>query len=337
MRASEAGGDESLAARENMATLTRYVTTRRISNAKTEVDVSRAGWSNTVLLHAALTTVPIAFPQVRSRLKVQLRASQRLLEAAVAASGLNTASGKLPEGVPPLPLSSASKYHTLGAIAEHANGSTGVAIAGDASSGGEVSAGTPQPLEYNPGSWRQRLSDFDFYPYSTARALRRWFHAKAAAAPPLPARLRSALESIVGSLWFEVLSMCLVFCNVFLLCLEEYGQSATRTSLLRDGNYVLTFMFFLEIMCRWGAAGRAYLDHGLNRAELTILVVSVLDVGAQFSGLVNRVKGLSALRAVRAVRVLRLVRLSAAWSAVLSQIASQVPAALYAVSQVACT
>jgi len=76
--------------------------------------------------------------------------------------------------------------------------------------------------------------------------------------------------------------MALVLCNVVLLATEEHGQSSARTRLLRDGNYALTFMFFLEIAMRWGAAGRAYLSHGINVAELCILVVSVLDVGAQF-------------------------------------------------------
>ena len=240
--------------------------------------------------------------------------------------GSAAASSKRVPLLPPLSISSASKYQHRGVVADIASPPPD----SDASCGAAPTIEAPENEPYDPGSWRRRLDDCDFYPYATIRASRRGCRACIHAIPPLPLWLRAGLHRIVSTLAFETASMCLVICNVVVLCMEQFGQSAQRTELLRNANYALTFMFFVEISMRWGAAGLSYLDHGINRTELLILVLSVLDVGAQFSRLVLKYKALGGLRAVRAMRILRLVRLSDAWSNVLGNIVEQVPAALYA-------
>lgn len=284
--------------------------------------------------------LPCPPSQVRSRLRDFRVASRRFTVAAVNASGLATPSTYLQANPDAAllalrpPPSSASKYVMAGTDAtalamssQHGPSHSDKGAAVDAAQAAVPADALPP---YNPGSLAQRIDDFDFYPYATARVLRGWCATAVADAPALPLLLRAFLQRVVGTLAFETLSMCLIICNLVLLSIEEYGQSAARTRLLRDGNYALTFMFFVEILMRWGAAGTAYFNINFNRVEFAILVLSVLDVGAQFTGLVTRFRALGGLRASRAMRALRLVRFSNAWSGVLGQIAGQIPAALYA-------
>lgn len=84
---------------------------------------------------------------------------------------------------------------------------------------------------------------------------------------------------------------------------------------------------------RWGSAGDAYLRNSrLARVDVSILLVSLLDVVAQASGLAARYSSVNALRTVRAFRVLRLVRLSSGAMAVFDRIAQAIPAAVNALA-----
>ncbi len=65
---------------------------------------------------------------------------------------------------------------------------------------------------------------------------------------------------------------------------------------------------------------------------MSILVISLLDVISQASGLSDRYSTFRSLRVIRALRVLRLTRLSGAWMSVLDRIAQAVPAALNALA-----
>ncbi len=70
----------------------------------------------------------------------------------------------------------------------------------------------------------------------------------------------------------------------------------------------------------------------INKIDTAILIVSILDVLSQASGLSERNSTFRSLRAVRALRVLRLTRLSGAWMTVLDRIVHAIPAALHALA-----
>lgn len=70
---------------------------------------------------------------------------------------------------------------------------------------------------------------------------------------------------------------------------------------------------------RWGAAGLHHWRDGVNIAEGLVLVVSIVDIAAQFSGAPPG-SPLASLRVVRALRVLRLSFISSAWLRVLKRI-----------------
>jgi len=80
---------------------------------------------------------------------------------------------------------------------------------------------------------------------------------------------------------------------------------------------------------RWGSIGIRHWHDGVNIAEGAVLLVSIIDIGAQFSG-VTRGSPLASLRVVRAFRVLRLSFISSAWVKVLRRIGRAVPFALSA-------
>lgn len=70
---------------------------------------------------------------------------------------------------------------------------------------------------------------------------------------------------------------------------------------------------------RWGAAGLHHWNDGVNIAEGLVLIVSIVDIAAQFYG-VPPGSPLASLRVVRALRVLRLTFISSAWLRVLKRI-----------------
>ena len=83
---------------------------------------------------------------------------------------------------------------------------------------------------------------------------------------------------------------------------------------------------------RVGALGPKYFSSNIARIEFAILVLSILDICAQASGLAQQHSSLNALRIVRAFRVLRLVRLSPEWMDVFNRIIQALPSALTALS-----
>ena len=70
---------------------------------------------------------------------------------------------------------------------------------------------------------------------------------------------------------------------------------------------------------RWGASGLKHWHDGINVAEGLVLVVSIVDIAAQFAGVIPG-SPLASLRVVRAFRVLRLSFISSAWVRVLKRI-----------------
>ena len=83
---------------------------------------------------------------------------------------------------------------------------------------------------------------------------------------------------------------------------------------------------------RWLSDGTLYLRPRINVFELGILLVSLVDIGADFSGLALAYPTLQRLRVVRSFRVLRLAWLSNAWMKVLKRIGLAVPPALSAMA-----
>lgn len=168
--------------------------------------------------------------------------------------------------------------------------------------------------------------------------------------PPLPSALRVPLVHVTLSPFFELFSLLIVIANAAVLGLERFNMPQHEIDTLRNTNYVLVLLFggavcctcltvclscaFLyracsrfwtpvfftvEIIMRWGAAGLQHWKDSVNVAEGIVLIVSVVDIAAQFSGAPPGTP-LASLRVVRALRVLRLTFISSAWLRVLKRI-----------------
>lgn len=158
----------------------------------------------------------------------------------------------------------------------------------------------------------------------------------------LPDFILNPVRMVVQSSVFEVLSILNVVVNAMILGMERFDAPQTEIDALRNANYVLTILFggaFLiesrremhtrfpfrsptcavEVLLRWGSIGIRHWHDGVNVAEGAVLLVSIIDIGAQFSG-VARGSPLASLRVVRAFRVLRLSFISSAWVKVLRRI-----------------
>jgi hypothetical protein len=70
---------------------------------------------------------------------------------------------------------------------------------------------------------------------------------------------------------------------------------------------------------RWAASGTMHWNDGANIAEGLVLVVSIVDIAAQFWG-VPPSSPLASLRVVRAFRILRLTFVYSAWLHALKRI-----------------
>jgi hypothetical protein len=115
-----------------------------------------------------------------------------------------------------------------------------------------------------------------------------------------------------------------------LLVLDRADASPALARGLNAGNYVLVFAFAGDVLMRVLAAGTAYWSFGINIAEFVMLILSLADIFAQFTGLNQRNPALYTLVAVRAIRILRLARVSDNFLRVLERIALSVPRALFA-------
>jgi predicted ABC-type exoprotein transport system permease subunit len=163
--------------------------------------------------------------------------------------------------------------------------------------------------------------------------------------PPLPPFIRVPLTHVTQSPFFELLSLLIVIANAVALGLERFNMPASEVAALRNTNYVLVILFggtpcvlvfrynkfsmsicillhlvaAVEVLMRWGAAGGVHWDDGVNVAEGLVLIVSIVDIAAQFTGVAPG-SPLSSLRVVRALRILRLTFISSAWVRVLKRI-----------------
>jgi hypothetical protein len=68
--------------------------------------------------------------------------------------------------------------------------------------------------------------------------------------PALPGFIRRPIQSVVRSIWFEVFAILVVVANAVLLGFDHFDMTPAEESVLRNGNYVLTALFALELVMR---------------------------------------------------------------------------------------
>ncbi|XP_061534471.1 voltage-dependent T-type calcium channel subunit alpha-1H-like isoform X2 [Phycodurus eques] len=115
------------------------------------------------------------------------------------------------------------------------------------------------------------------------------------------AELRSKLERIVGSRYFNRGIMIAILINTLSMGIEYHEQELT--DVLEISNMVFTSLFSLEMLLKVLALGLfGYIKNPYNGFDSVIVIISVWEIAGEAEG------GLSVLRTFRLLRVLKLVR-----------------------------
>ncbi|CAI5680895.1 unnamed protein product [Oreochromis niloticus] len=117
------------------------------------------------------------------------------------------------------------------------------------------------------------------------------------------ARLRTKLELIVGSRYFNRGIMIAILINTLSMGIEYHEQPQELTDILEISNMVFTSLFSLEMLLKLLALGLfGYIKNPYNGFDSVIVIISVWEIVGEAEG------GLSVLRTFRLLRVLKLVR-----------------------------
>uniref|UniRef100_A0A7N6AY91 Ion transport domain-containing protein n=1 Tax=Anabas testudineus TaxID=64144 RepID=A0A7N6AY91_ANATE len=117
------------------------------------------------------------------------------------------------------------------------------------------------------------------------------------------AGLRTKLELIVGSRYFNRGIMIAILINTLSMGIEYHEQPQELTDILEISNMVFTSLFSLEMLLKLLALGLfGYIKNPYNGFDSVIVIISVWEIVGEAEG------GLSVLRTFRLLRVLKLVR-----------------------------
>ncbi|XP_054634832.1 voltage-dependent T-type calcium channel subunit alpha-1G isoform X1 [Dunckerocampus dactyliophorus] len=117
------------------------------------------------------------------------------------------------------------------------------------------------------------------------------------------AELRTKLELIVGSRYFNRGIMIAILINTLSMGIEYHEQPQELTDILEISNMVFTSLFSLEMLLKVLALGLfGYIKNPYNGFDSIIVIISVWEIVGEAEG------GLSVLRTFRLLRVLKLVR-----------------------------
>uniref|UniRef100_A0A7N8WR05 Voltage-dependent T-type calcium channel subunit alpha-1G-like n=1 Tax=Mastacembelus armatus TaxID=205130 RepID=A0A7N8WR05_9TELE len=117
------------------------------------------------------------------------------------------------------------------------------------------------------------------------------------------AGLRTKLELIVGSRYFNRGIMIAILINTLSMGIEYHEQPQELTDSLEISNMVFTSLFSLEMLLKLLALGLfGYIKNPYNGFDSVIVIISVWEIVGEAEG------GLSVLRTFRLLRVLKLVR-----------------------------
>uniref|UniRef100_A0A674NCA2 Calcium voltage-gated channel subunit alpha1 H n=1 Tax=Takifugu rubripes TaxID=31033 RepID=A0A674NCA2_TAKRU len=117
------------------------------------------------------------------------------------------------------------------------------------------------------------------------------------------AGLRTKLDLIVGSRYFNRGIMIAILINTLSMGIEYHEQPQELTDILEITNMVFTSLFSLEMLLKLLALGLfGYIKNPYNGFDSIIVIISVWEIVGEAEG------GLSVLRTFRLLRVLKLVR-----------------------------
>ncbi|XP_074551330.1 voltage-dependent T-type calcium channel subunit alpha-1H-like isoform X1 [Halichoeres trimaculatus] len=117
------------------------------------------------------------------------------------------------------------------------------------------------------------------------------------------AGLRTKLDLIVGSRYFNRGIMIAILINTLSMGIEYHEQPQELTDVLEISNMVFTSLFSLEMLLKVLALGLfGYIKNPYNGFDSIIVIISVWEIVGEAEG------GLSVLRTFRLLRVLKLVR-----------------------------
>ncbi|CAJ1052610.1 voltage-dependent T-type calcium channel subunit alpha-1H-like [Xyrichtys novacula] len=117
------------------------------------------------------------------------------------------------------------------------------------------------------------------------------------------AGLRTKLDLIVGSRYFNRGIMIAILINTLSMGIEYHEQPQELTDVLEISNMVFTSLFSLEMLLKVLALGLfGYIKNPYNGFDSVIVIISVWEIVGEAEG------GLSVLRTFRLLRVLKLVR-----------------------------
>ncbi|XP_038568913.1 voltage-dependent T-type calcium channel subunit alpha-1I isoform X1 [Micropterus salmoides] len=117
------------------------------------------------------------------------------------------------------------------------------------------------------------------------------------------AGLRTKLDLIVGSRYFNRGIMIAILINTLSMGIEYHEQPQELTDILEISNMVFTSLFSLEMLLKVLALGLfGYIKNPYNGFDSIIVIISVWEIVGEAEG------GLSVLRTFRLLRVLKLVR-----------------------------
>uniref|UniRef100_A0A671XB20 Calcium voltage-gated channel subunit alpha1 H n=1 Tax=Sparus aurata TaxID=8175 RepID=A0A671XB20_SPAAU len=117
------------------------------------------------------------------------------------------------------------------------------------------------------------------------------------------AGLRTKLDLIVGSRYFNRGIMIAILINTMSMGIEYHEQPQELTDILEISNMVFTSLFSLEMVLKMLALGLfGYIKNPYNGFDSIIVIISVWEIVGEAEG------GLSVLRTFRLLRVLKLVR-----------------------------
>lgn len=129
----------------------------------------------------------------------------------------------------------------------------------------------------------------------------------------------SALKPIVQHVWFERLSLTMIFLNLVITCLKYEGQPASQRASLERANRFFTVYVIIEIIISIVGHSWHGFWNGVNKDwaafDFGVLIVSSLDLILSMLFPEGTAHNLVALRVLRAVRALRFLRTAKHWKA----------------------